>query len=1518
MSPPNHRRRILSRNRQPVRRGVVLLFVVVLLTLLAIIGSAFLISTRIDAGQVGPESRGAADTFGVTSSEQMENVRASTVQGVQLALAYDVFARVSVLTDSGAAEPSAERTTAFPGALVPDPIGPLIWRPSSSLEDGLLGGTGAGTNVVPNNSDAVFDLNEEVRQISALPFLYFDAFDGTMDGLDNPLSGTGRGLVFGDPLLDQPLRHPYVHIDALGPTDPWLASRQPRLGPAGQPFDGQWYWPFVSAPLAGIDGMPVDEIFVDPFLAGGDITALDLRSATPQLPGTGPQMRYNLQPGTFAFGYPSPHEPLSADPAFYNDRVRVYPTLRTDLNGSVVDEFEPDDYAFLAADADGDGVADAGLVPIVFNNNIPVGETDRYFDPVTGLYYLIAIHVVDNNAAVNVNTAGLRAGDMAHFAGGIQTPVVVKPDGSVYETVAQRNIDSAADEADPIVATSFNTPAFTPPLATATVTNLGTRSDPAGNPTALQNYGIYRSSIALYELFPDWLDTNASPTASADGFGNDTREETMHRILATLWGDPRGMFTRPVTKGLDPISGLQRIDVVFGSYGEAAEFALAMPYGQTYNPLTDFSPTPFRSDAEAGSLAYAGGGVLRPGADLTRFERLGEEHLVRPAINFTPGSSDFASPHFALFPPVYDFDDEQARLELWARASKSTDPDNLFYDFNAAGVGIAGGSGTDVPLPVSPRAGLVTQNGVSMSVSPKTLPTAAGVYTTDLTAALVPLGMPAWAGVRLGNPLDPRPAVKASVNTTQFAELWRAYWSVMVSNLEAREVPDAIENGTNTATTIFRPDLFRGTYGTPSVATPYHALLLRSAIAAVNTMDLRDVDNEDNPGDNDITVAEVQLSADGAGGAAFIARVYGTEAQPFISEVLMDIEGSVVVIPDPAPGGVGPATVMAPGDVRYIAVELVNPYPFDILMDGWQLAVIDRSTGSPVITLLAAVEGTDNIIPAATAGGFGYYLFEGTNGAVAPGITPKGNIANLTIIPGAAGELNLIPNRELVLIRPVINGIPITALTAIDAVPLDSVDFTGMDPAAGGRYRYARDTQNPRDWKFTHHGDWELSIGIAAAQQVELVADPLVDPGNGANLGFPSTAPGTPAEATGIPPDLVIPLGPVVAGPIYPFGADVSGTPVSTTAQPAFPYGGFARAGDVLGVPFIGGYRISVGGAVQDITPVTLDAFFAEDPIVSEGSVPGLHVGRFIANQPGYGWAGDLLDYVTTLHAPGDDHFPMIDARYGNLIGDLTLDMAGLDGSDLTPNGSLPAAWLGFFDPLNTPLFAAARTPLGLNDDAEAYAAVEGLLNILTADEGILKAMPLVMTGVGGVDPAGTAGVAQSIAGERSPDGAKPGGPFIDDGIGGLKPVRSLFELNDLATLVLPVLSGAQPTGGDLTGFSLIIAGDNEAASARLDTNFYDATADYEQITLNVQRLGNLTTTRSDSYTVYLVVQAWENVGSNGTNGLWPRLVRQERVAFTVDRSGLTPDLVDPLVPLTQFELLNALEVTPLPAVQTQ
>src|SRR4029453_2655031 len=47
---------------------------------------------------------------------------------------------------------------------------------------------------------------------------------------------------------------------------------------------------------------------------------------------------------------------------------------------------------FFAADADGDGVADAGLV------KLPIGRID-------GVTYYVALRIIDNNSAVNVNTA---------------------------------------------------------------------------------------------------------------------------------------------------------------------------------------------------------------------------------------------------------------------------------------------------------------------------------------------------------------------------------------------------------------------------------------------------------------------------------------------------------------------------------------------------------------------------------------------------------------------------------------------------------------------------------------------------------------------------------------------------------------------------------------------------------------------------------------------------------------------------------------------------------------------------------------------------------------------------------------------------------------------------------------------------------------------------------------------------------------------------------------------------------
>jgi len=55
-----------------------------------------------------------------------------------------------------------------------------------------------------------------------------------------------------------------------------------------------------------------------------------------------------------------------------------------------------------------------------------------------------------------------------------------------------------------------------------------------------------------------------------------------------------------------------------------------------------------------------------------------------------------------------------------------------------------------------------------------------------------------------------------------------------------------------------------------------------------------------------------------------------------------------------------------------------------------------------------------------------------------------------------------------------------------------------------------------------------------------------------------------------------------------------------------------------------------------------------------------------------------------------------------------------------------------------------------------------------------------------------------------------------------------------------------------------------------------------------MNRISNLVTTRSDSYTVYLVVQGWRGVGSAS-----PELVVQHRRAFVADRSSVGPQSRD-------------------------
>jgi hypothetical protein len=59
---------------------------------------------------------------------------------------------------------------------------------------------------------------------------------------------------------------------------------------------------------------------------------------------------------------------------------------------------------------------------------------------------------------------------------------------------------------------------------------------------------------------------------------------------------------------------------------------------------------------------------------------------------------------------------------------------------------------------------------------------------------------------------------------------------------------------------------------------------------------------------------------------------------------------------------------------------------------------------------------------------------------------------------------------------------------------------------------------------------------------------------------------------------------------------------------------------------------------------------------------------------------------------------------------------------------------------------------------------------------------------------------------------------------------------------------------------------------------------DFQTQFLAIDRVSNLITTRSDSFTVYVVVEGWTNPGTPTA-----ALVSTRRVGYILDRSGITP-----------------------------
>jgi hypothetical protein len=160
---------------------------------------------------------------------------------------------------------------------------------------------------------------------------------------------------------------------------------------------------------------------------------------------------------------------------------------------------------------------------------------------------------------------------------------------------------------------------------------------------------------------------------------------------------------------------------------------------------------------------------------------------------------------------------------------------------------------------------------------------------------------------------------------------------------------------------------------------------------------------------------------------------------------------------------------------------------------------------------------------------------------------------------------------------------------------------------------------------------------------------------------------------------------------------------------------------------------------------------------------------------------------------------------------------------------------------------------------------VEGLININTAPWKVLAALPLIPGGT----QAQIDALAQAIVNYRDVVNPAPGagGPF--------QTIYDLYKVPEFSNTQDTILTAGDPNDID---------GDFSPLGGTGNTLTDGVRFDFEERFLLLNRISNMITTRSDSYTVYLLVQGWQDAGTVN-----PQLRTQRRLAFIVDRSRINP-----------------------------
>ena len=1089
----------------------------------------------------------------------------------------------------------------------------------------------------------------------------------------------------------------------------------------------------------------------------------------------------------------------------------------------------------LAADCDGDGIADAAL----FELNVP---------QINGVKYYGALRIVDNAAAINPTIAW-----QPTPAGDAILPVNVFP----------TNIDLAS-------------------LVNAT--------DGAG---ALANYNYWRGGdVATPVLTVAYNDKGANARY---------RHAT---VYDAVW---QGLGARPDNPGYNGINNR------FRALGKGESATLASRGGILTNPLGTSSTLEI----------YFPNGMGRNGG------------AIGNAVNRQPYSPD---QHLAWFNGIFDYEN---------LAPNATPLRPLLSPHNGVTQYVPGFVGDSVEGGGSPaeqerqRAGKYRFRGNYPPASGTTYfvgdwvrygagaSARAYVCVADHASGIAPTGA-TGAGLYWAEAPWYNHPVKVNLNTASFGVMKAAFYGVMGDGPEIRPstTADAGYGDSAKIWTFGNPLRTAGTGGERKLS-PRQVKQLRAALASVNAIDLRDQDD-------DVTSRTVILDDSTTGAAQTTLRVYGAERQPYITSVTANISFD---------------------EKPWVMIELYNPYPVALSLSAFRLAYQDKVTG--LWTQLGPK------LTGKTIAANGYYYFEGNKANRPKDIDDTASIKTtldsntLTLqIPelenllkadgGGRKELYLLRTRQYDGAELTNTNVenPFNETNLGELVPADQLDFTGIqiglnripkadDPTMfipiNDRFHYRRATKddgvNCNRWHCVYGGPYNRDMAGGDLRPVRgwirderpNSLEPKVLKVTLPGLGLKSITavepqPNTPTGGSGaLNPSLstyrtrTLQVANVGAAGPYAMSTVANASLYRRQTTPIFPLGGFARVGDILAVPFTGGYRSEQAGFV-DLQSISQDSAFAEDGDQTDddegggngAGAPVEQLGRFcpivfnnindldtLRPRPDvalashrYAWATDLFDYFTVT-SPQDDYSPNVDpGGFGNpvtLSGDPTITSFQTfpkypqQAVGFKTSASSPARIESI--PLPVPNGPTITNPDDAKHDGrEDGETVHGLINLNTAHWKVMAALPFTD------DPARNIAIAKMIYRYREVAGNGPG------------PLRNLFDLNRVFDPAAPAKKFSDGMGWLPALNTLnpnLAQGDMSPLPAGLQSGLDGddhVFGDFEARYLMINRISNMVTFRSDSFTVYALVQGWRNAGTDQ-----PELVAQRRVASIVDRSTVRP-----------------------------